>query len=206
MNEDYSIVGGGKFAGIFGGTPLWDSRYNGKRGTEIVNFHAHRFVLLAYSFMTVVLIGLPAWSHAQLNENCTVSVLNRTVKVKPDGSWVLPNVPSSIGQVRARAVCTENGLTRTGQSDFFTIPTDGSVDVPEIPLGAFAPIPDSLTLTAPSTLLTQPGITTQLQVTATFGDNSSADVTAASAGTNYTVSNPAVATVSPDGLVTALVS
>ena len=34
---------------------------------------------------------------AELNstENCTVSVLNRTVRVNPDGSWVLPNVPGN---------------------------------------------------------------------------------------------------------------
>ena len=34
---------------------------------------------------------------AQLNQNCTVSVLNRTVQVNPDGSWVLPNIPANFG-------------------------------------------------------------------------------------------------------------
>ena len=156
--------------------------------------------------MVVFIISSPNIVFSQLNENCTVSVLNRTVKVKPDGSWILPNVPSTIGQVRARKVCVMGGITRAGQSDFFTIPTDGSVDVPEIPLNAFSPIPDTLTLTTPNTVLTLDGATTQLTVTATFGDGSTADVTSMSAGTNYTVSNPTIATVSTDGLVTAATS
>jgi hypothetical protein len=46
---------------------------------------------------------------AQLNEHCTVSVLNRNVRVNPDGSWVLPNVPANFGPVRARATCVEKG-------------------------------------------------------------------------------------------------
>ena len=53
---------------------------------------------------------------AQLNEHCTVSVLNRNVRVNPDGSWVLPNVPANLGQVRARATCVENGVTTSGES------------------------------------------------------------------------------------------
>src|SRR5207244_990956 len=47
----------------------------------------------------------------QLNENCTISVLNRNVRVRPDGSWVLPNVPANFGQVRARVTCIVNGPT-----------------------------------------------------------------------------------------------
>jgi len=46
-------------------------------------------LLLAWSLATV--------AHAQLNENCVVSILNRTVQVRPDGSWVLPNIPANFG-------------------------------------------------------------------------------------------------------------
>ncbi len=58
---------------------------------------------------------------AQLNENCTISILNRTANVQPDGSWRIDNVPANFGQVRARATCTENGVTQSGQSDFFNV-------------------------------------------------------------------------------------
>src|SRR2546425_7960635 len=68
----------------------------------------------------------------QINENCTVSVLNRTVRVNPDGSWVLPNIPANFGQVKARATCVQNGVTTSGESDFFTVPVNGAVNLPTI--------------------------------------------------------------------------
>jgi len=89
----------------------------------------------------------------EINQNCTVAILNRTAQVKPDGSWILPNVPANIGQVRARATCVQDGITVSGQSDFFTIPVNGSVDVPEIQLGVVDPIPENLTISAPATTL-----------------------------------------------------
>jgi hypothetical protein len=38
----------------------------------------------------------------QLNKSCTVSALNRTTPVQPDGTWVLPIVPANQGPVRVR--------------------------------------------------------------------------------------------------------
>lgn len=143
---------------------------------------------------------------AQLTEHCIVSVLNRTVQVKPDGTWVLPNIPANFGQVRARATCVENGITRSGQSDLFSIPANGSVTLPQIQLATVESIPSSLTLSGPTTPLTTAGATAQLTVTAKFPDGSTKNVTAASAGTSYTNSNPKVATVSSNGLVTAVSS
>src|SRR5437667_6012577 len=90
-------------------------------------------------------------ARAQLNETCTVSVLNRTVRVNPDGSWVLPNIPANFGQVKARATCVQNGVTIFGESAFFTVPTNGVVNLPDIVLGATTPIPVSLTI-APANL------------------------------------------------------
>src|SRR5229473_6624566 len=74
-------------------------------------------------------------ARAQLNENCTVSVLNRTVRVSPDGSWVLPNVPANFGPVRARATCIVDGQTISGESDLFIVPTNGVVNRPHIVFG-----------------------------------------------------------------------
>ena len=59
--------------------------------------------------------------YGQLNENCTVSVLNRNVRVQPDGTWVLPNIPANQGRVRARAICIRNGVTQQGQSSLFNV-------------------------------------------------------------------------------------
>ena len=143
---------------------------------------------------------------AQLNQNCVVSVLNRTVQVSSDGSWVLPNVPANFGPVRARATCVNGGVTTFGQSDFFTIPTNGTTNLPTIALGNTTPIPTSITVTSAVTTLTTAGATTQLKVSALYAANPTKDVTAASAGTIYNISNPAIATVSANGLVTAVSS
>src|SRR5262245_16351058 len=142
----------------------------------------------------------------QLNENCTVSVLNRTVRVNPDGSWVLPNIPANFGLVRARATCIVDGKTVSGESDLFTVPRNGIVNRRTIVFGTSTPIPTSLTLTAPAGTLTQAGETLQLEVTANYSDGSTRDVSAGSNGTLYTISNSAIATVNANGLVQAIKS
>jgi hypothetical protein len=110
-------------------------------------------------------------AYAQLNQNCTVSVLNRTVNVNADGTWVLPNIPANFGQVKARAVCTQNGVTTFGESDFFTVPANGAVNLPAITMGVTTPIPTSLSIAAVSNL-TSAGQTAQLAVTASYPDGS----------------------------------
>jgi hypothetical protein len=142
----------------------------------------------------------------QINSDCTVSVLNRTVQAHADGSWVLPGVPANIGQVRARATCVRNGVTTSGQSDFFTPPSNDIVQFINISFGTSAPVPGVLKVTTPNNTLNSVGATAQLTVTSTFADGTSGDLSTRKSGTNYTTSNPAVATISPDGLVTAVSS
>ena len=145
-------------------------------------------------------------AQAQLNQNCVVSVLNRTVPVNADGTWVLPNIPANFGTVRARATCVANGITQFGQSALFTIPANGSMNVPPIALGNVTPIPTSITVSSPTNSLSSAGQTVQLTVTATYATGNPQDVTAGSSGTIYNISNPTIATVSTDGLVTAVTS
>ena len=134
--------------------------------------------------IAVVFLTQSAFSaEAQLNQTCTVSALNRTAPVDAEGVWVLPNVPATIGEVRVRATCVDDGVTRSGQSDFFTVPADGVIEVADIVFDAPQPVPAILTLSAPQTLLAAAGQTTQLAATATYPDSSTADVTAAAAGT-----------------------
>lgn len=161
---------------------------------------SHMLLMVAAGVLTLctAVVG-----RAQLNENCTVSVLNRTVRVNSDGTWVLPNVPANFGQVRARATCVENGVTKSGESAFFTIPANGAVNLPAIVLGSVSQVPSSLGVAPGVVALTALGQTAQLAVTAVYPDGSTKNVTAGAAGTNYTSSNPAIAGVSADGLVTA---
>ncbi len=141
---------------------------------------------------------------AQLNQNCVVAVLNRTVQVNANGSWVLPNVPANFGLVRARATCVQNGITTFGQSALFSLSANGVVNLPHVQLGNISPIPTTLTIAAQTTALSAVGATVQLAVTATYATGPTQDVTQGSSGTQYNVSNPAIATVSANGLVTAV--
>jgi archaellum component FlaF (FlaF/FlaG flagellin family) len=144
---------------------------------------------------------------AQLDPTCTVSILNRSSQPKPDGSWRIDNVPANFGPVRARATCLRNGLTVSGQSSYLNIAANSITGFDaRIPLGVLDPIPVSLTLTSPVPMLTPAQPSVQLTVTALYPDTTTADVSAAAAGTTYTISNPAVAAVSANGLLTALTS
>jgi DNA-binding beta-propeller fold protein YncE len=133
-------------------------------------------------------------------------VLNRTTKANADGTWLLPTVPANFGPVRARATCVRNGVTFFGQSDLFTIGANQSVTLQPIILGNVSPVPASISVTAPTTTLTQAGQTTQLMAAATYTGGGTQNISAASTGTVYQVSNPTIATVSADGLVTAVSS
>ncbi len=173
-------------------------------GKDAMTIALHRATLAAA--LSALVLGSAGAVNAQLHEGCYVSALNRTALVQADGTWVLPNVPSNQGRVRVRATCVDDGVATSGQSSFFNLPTDDAVEVPDIDFSEPVDIPDSLALTASVTALTAAGATVQIAATATFPDGSTADVTAGDAGTTYRSSNPAIATVGADGLVTAVAS
>jgi hypothetical protein len=155
--------------------------------------------------LVLVCVALQHFGYSQqLNQNCVVAVLNRTVSVNADGSWILPNVPANFGPVRARATCVQNGVTTFGQSALFTVPANGVANLPHVQLGNTTPIPTGISVTAPSTTLNTAGATTQLTVMASYASSPAQNITQSSAGTQYNISNTAIATVSANGLVTAV--
>src|SRR2546428_3579057 len=115
-------------------------------------------------------------ARAQLDQDCVVTVLNRTVQVNPDGTWVVPNVPANLCQVRARATCVKNGITRSGQSVLFTTPPNGVVGPLAFHLAQVDPVPASLSITAPANILATVGATVRLTVTSTFFNAPSRDL------------------------------
>ena len=141
-----------------------------------------------------------------LDDSCIVAVLNRTTSVAADGSWILPNVPANFGPIRARANCVKNGVSTFGQSDLFTLTADQALTLPAITLGTVTPIPLSINLSAAVTTLTQTGQQTQLAAVANFAGGGTQTITASSSGTQYRTSNPAIASVTAEGLVTAVSS
>ena len=136
-------------------------------------------------------------------EVCTVQVLNRATFVAADGTWRLTGVPANAGRVRARLYCVKGARVRTGQSPQLSITAFRDRGVAAIPFGAVAAGPASLTLSLGLESLDTAGATTQLTVTGVLPDGSAADLTQGSAGTGYQSSNPAIATIDGDGLVTA---
>ena len=163
-------------------------------------------IAIAAFSVLVGAIHCSAQSTLVLDDHCTVSILNRTVRVAADGTWVLPNVPAGFGLVRARATCVNDGVVTYGETAPFIIPPNGSLDAPPIFFNQHTPIPATVTVSADTTTFNSAGASVQLHVMAHYADGHSADVTAASSGTTYTISNTSIFTVSPDGLVHAVSS
>ncbi len=161
-----------------------------------------RILIFSYAFVLSA-IGQTMVS-PELNENCTVSILNRSAQVGPGGYWGIANVPVEPGFFRVRVYCTKDGVTTGGQSEFFR-PSDGigSLQVSSITLGQLDPLPVSLALAGDTAPLDTEGKTVQLTATATLPDGTTKDVTAEASGTFWSSSNSAVASVSINGLVTA---
>ena len=148
---------------------------------------------------------LPLSLSAQLDDTCTVSILNRNTQVRTDGTWEINNIPAGFGLVRARATCLRNGTSLSGQSGLFSIDANVVTGVDaQIILGPVTPVPTSLTLSAPSTNLSAIGGTLQLTATGTYATGPSQNLTAGTTGTTYTTSNANIVTVSVNGLVTAV--
>ena len=153
-----------------------------------------------------VILAAPALFGQKLDDHCTVSVLNRTAQVKPDGTWQILNIPATTNPVRATSACVNGGVTTLGQSDAFLVDFRLLVGVDAIFKPLAAQIPLSLSITVPATTLTAPNQTAQLRVIATLPDKSLTLVSSASSGTTYSLSNSNLASISADGLITAKAS
>ncbi len=158
---------------------------------------------LSFTLLVAVLFQPMMSPAADLDEKCTVSIQNRTTRVQSDGTWVVTNAPANVGQVRARATCLKDGVTQSGQSDFFVVPADDAITLEPIRLGETEPIPESLRVSPASVDLDTIGETVQLTVVATLPDQSNVFVSDTADGTSYLSSSPSIATVSSDGLLTA---
>ncbi len=95
-------------------------------------------------------LTIPA--HLLLDQNCMVSVLNRTAQVNPDGTFTINNLPclncplgaAPVVVFRARAVCRHQGRNLFGQSDFLVNVPGEIIDVGVIKFFADQPAPLSL--------------------------------------------------------------
>ncbi len=138
-----------------------------------------------------------------LDDNCVVSVLNRTVSAGPDGEFSLPNVPSTMGLIRARATCVREGQTLSGQTDYFAVVENQTVDV-----GAFflegRGDPTEIRLNGLVNPINIFDVNESVQVNAdiVYANGSSVPANAAN-GTNYLTSSNSVFSVTDDGEITS---
>ena len=160
--------------------------------------------LLATALVLAMLPGSVARAGAPflLDDACTATILNRIVDVGPDGTFAVPNVPIPQGAFRVRVICERDGVTTFGQGPFVEGNPNESTEVGPIEAADADPLPVSLALTSPATLLTPQANGAQLVTTGTLATGLEVDFTPGSSGTFYLSSNPAIATVTQDGFVT----
>lgn len=162
--------------------------------------------LIAYCGVVLALI-MSQWASAQiLNETCSVTVNGRTAQVRADGSFSIAGVPVAVDLFRVTGVCQGTGVPLYVVGDeFFQMATNGQTIGAGVTLDSIAPPKvASISVSAGVSTLTMPGQTTQLQVNAHYANGMMEDVTPRAEGTAYRTSNPAIATVSVEGLVTAV--
>lgn len=140
-----------------------------------------------------------------LDQTCTAKVNGQSVKVNPDGTFQIGNLPVSTQLVRVEVTCQKDGKTFFGRSEFFEVKQNQTFSVGDIALSLDLPA-DILFLTPKvlGSFLQTPGATSNVQVTAALANGMTVDVSTQTDGTTYTSSNTKVATVNQDGLVTAV--
>jgi hypothetical protein len=156
-----------------------------------------------------------------LDGTWTVTANGQTVPVDADGGFSIANivaadqfgpngpgtVPDNLSDdfVRITGVSHAGGKTRYAFNDPFQIANGTTKVVGSFVITDQPPLDiESLAVTIADNLLDQAGQTTQLTTTATLAGGSTVDVTPRTARTVYRTSNPAIATVGQDGLVTGV--
>jgi formylglycine-generating enzyme required for sulfatase activity len=156
-----------------------------------------------------------------LDDSWTVTVGGQTAPVGPDGRFMVANISAadnfgaggpgtapdfrSDDFLRVTAVSAGTGRTLYAFSDRFQIVRNEVFAVSDLTKTDQAPIvPERIRFVGEVAVpLLRPGETHQLELVATLGNRSEVDVTRRAAWTVYRTSNPAIATVGENGLVTA---
>ncbi|MEP7012844.1 MAG: carboxypeptidase regulatory-like domain-containing protein, partial [Acidobacteriota bacterium] len=156
---------------------------------------AQRSTLCAWKLVLgVFLAAAPA--HAQLGTACTAEVLNRTVRVEADGSFYFSNLPTEDGNFRVRITCTPDGSPVVhGQTPFFQLLANQTVEVGPVAFGAVSPIPAVLELHLDRMTMTQKGERLFLGTTGILGDGTELDFSPIEMGTEFWSSDPRLANI-----------
>jgi hypothetical protein len=141
-----------------------------------------------------------------LNETFTASVSGISAPVAPDGSFLVANIPSGPNYLVVDLVGNVEGVPIYGQSEFFLLGPFGSYTVQSLTLSPI-PIqtPASLTSYVDNPALTAVDQQTQMHVVPIFSDGlPGPEVNDGNVGTSFFTSNPEIATIDENGVVTAV--
>ena len=137
-----------------------------------------------------------------LDDTCIINVLNRTVSAGADGDFALPNVPSTMGLIRARATCVRDSATVAGQTDYFSVVENETVDVGPFYLeGRGDPTEIRLNGLSDPLNIFDVGESVQVNADIIYEDGSALPANSEN-GTNYISSSVNVFTSDDNGLVT----
>src|SRR5260370_17840349 len=191
-------------------TQLWAKVAVLTSGARQRIWHRGRSQMLALATYLVTYVAVAVCpAAAQLGSNCSASLLNRTVPVNIDGSFAIGNVPSnpqSLYRVRVRCVAP-NGSIVQGMSAFVSLNGTGdSVDIGSIDFDNFTlpPVSLSLTINEGVSSLSTAGQTLHLFTLGSYPDGTQQSLSYLDSATTYISSNPALATVDSNGVVTAV--
>ncbi len=180
------------------------------KGSHISLWYLSKRISLCFGILlSLSIAGVPAVAKVvSLDENCTASVLNRTVQVSPNATFTIGNVPIPPSVFRVQVICNnESGGVVKGQSNFVQGIPGGEVLIEEVSFDEQKNLlPISLLITSPADAITPSTNGLQLITTGSLPNASQVNLTLATTGTSYRSSNSSIATVSADGLVNAVAS
>ncbi len=162
----------------------------------------------------------PVIERGLIDSSFVIQVGGQSFGAIGDGTVQLPNIAAqdqhglggpgtppdfvSDDYLRLIGISSNGGTNRYAFSEFFQIRQNQTTYITNITITTTPPrSPESLRAFPDRPTLTATGQTTQVRVTAMFADGTTDDVSPRSKWSTYRTSNPNIAHVSPDGLVTA---
>ncbi len=171
--------------------------------------HAVRRGLASRLMLLLAMLGLVAgapFAAAQqyAGQGCIATMENRSAFVDADGIYTISNIPAVLGQYPVHVVCPQaDGTLLTATSPYYNLQGLTTLIFPQFQLGPPGPELQTLVLHSIGGSLTALGAQVHLETQGVLSDGNVYNKSTLANGTTYLTSNPAVATVDTNGLVTA---
>jgi hypothetical protein len=166
-------------------------------------WHCRTYVIIVLALVCICV----GWGQEMASRpDCTVRVWNRVVSVQEDGSWVIPDVPSNFGLVRARVVCVVGDTVVYGESASFELSTNRVVIAPPIVFGSASSAPVEVNIDIAEPIVDGGHGKAAITVTAVDGEGRHVDITDNVRAHEFLVSNSAIAAVNENREVIGIAS